>query len=90
LDHVIPALYPGVVIGLLYGFTVSGVWGPPLGAVGGLIGAAGTLAIIAQLHLAEGPETVGLLLALSIAGAHVATRFAGTVARRRAYKDRQI
>ncbi len=90
MDHVIPALYPGVVIGLLYGFTMRGLWGPPLGALGGLMGAAATLAIIAQLHLAEGPATVGVLVALSVVGAHLATRFANILARRAAHKDHQI
>ena len=80
-DHIWPALYPGIIIGALYGLSLRGVWNFILGAVGGFAGAAVSLPVVAQLGLSEGFVSLVVLIALSFVGAFAFTRITSVVRR---------
>lgn len=73
-DHIWPALYPGIIIGALYGLSLRGVWNFVLGALGGLAGAALSIPVVIQLGLSEGFVSLVVLVALSFVGAFAFTR----------------
>lgn len=73
-DHIWPALYPGIIIGALYGLSLRGVWNFILGGLGGLAGAAVSLPVVSQLGLSEGFVSLVVLIALSFLGAFACTR----------------
>ena len=81
-DHIWPALYPGIIIGALYGLSLRGVWNFVLGAVGGLAGAAVSLPVVAQLGLSEGFVSLVVLVALSFLGAFAFTRLTSVIKKR--------
>jgi len=64
-DHFWPAMYPGIVVGLLLGLTGGNVVSAVLGAAGGLLGAMALFFVFAWLDLGD---TI-LLLAGLIGGA---------------------
>lgn len=72
-DHLWPALYPGIIVGLLYGLSLRGVWNPPLGAVGGLLGAALAVAVYRYFNIEEGLLTAAVTVAFAAVGAFGAT-----------------
>jgi hypothetical protein len=80
-DHIWPALYPGIIIGALYGLSLRGVWNFVLGAAGGIAGAAISLPVVAQLGLNEGFVSLVVLIALSFVGAFAFTRFTSVIKR---------
>lgn len=80
-DHIWPALYPGILIGALYGLSLRGVWNFILGAVGGIAGAAVSLPLVAQLGLNEGFVSLVVLIALSFLGAFAFTRLSSLIKR---------
>lgn len=73
-DHIWPALYPGIIIGAVYGLSLRGLWNVILGALGGLAGGALSLAVTSQLGLTEGLPSLIVLVALSFLGAFTFTR----------------
>jgi xanthosine utilization system XapX-like protein len=44
-DHFWPAMYPGLIVGILYGLSLRGVFNTVVATIGGLIGAAIAYAI---------------------------------------------
>jgi hypothetical protein len=64
-DHFWPALYPGLIVGLLFGLSARGFWNVALALTGSLIGSA-----IAVTALFDGGLNDGLIsVATTIAGA---------------------
>lgn len=80
-DHFWPSAYPGIVVGLMYGFAVGGVRAALIGGVGGLIAAALALITLGDIVAGEGLLPLAALLGLSIAGAFVAVKGVGFVLR---------
>lgn len=80
-DHIWPALYPGIIIGALYGLSLRGIWNFALGALGGVAGAAVSLPVVAQLGLSEGFVSLVVLIALSFVGAFAFTRLTSVIKR---------
>jgi hypothetical protein len=80
-DHIWPALYPGIIIGALYGLSLRGIWNFVLGALGGLAGAAVSLPVVIQLGLNEGFVSLVVLIALSFVGAIAFTRLTTLIKR---------
>lgn len=70
-DHFWPSAYPGIVVGLMYGFAVGGVRAALIGGVGGLIAAALALITLGDIVAGEGLLPLAALLGLSLAGAFV-------------------
>jgi hypothetical protein len=83
-DHTWPAIYPGIIVGLLYGLSLGGLWNPPLGALGGLAGGALTVMILPLLGLEQGLAPVAVMVILSVLGAFCFTRAASWLVRPRA------
>jgi len=80
-DHFWPAMYPGLIVGILYGLSLRGVFNTVVSALGGLIGAAIAYEILTAANLNDGlPSVIGLVVAAFV-GAYlltkVARRFAG-------------
>lgn len=73
-DHIWPALYPGIIVGAIYGLSLRGIWNVLLGGAGGLAGAILALALTAQLGLSDDLPSLIVLLALSFLGAFAFTR----------------
>ncbi len=73
-DHIWPALYPGIIVGAIYGLSLRGLWNTLLGALGGLAGAAVSLLVVTQLGLGEGFVPLVALVAFSFVGAFAFTR----------------
>ena len=77
-DHFWPALYPGIIVGLLYGLSLRGLPNIVLGAVGGLAGSALAYWGLVSFGLNEGLPSVAGMVALALLGAYGATSiFAG-------------
>ncbi len=75
-DHFWPAVYPGLVVGGLYGLAVGGVANAVVGAVGGLAAAAIAFFLLGPLLTEEGLLPLAGLLGLSLLGAFVTIRAA--------------
>lgn len=73
-DHIWPALYPGIIVGAIYGLSLRGIWNVLLGGAGGLAGAILALALTAQLGLSDDLPSLIVLVALSFLGAFAFTR----------------
>jgi uncharacterized membrane protein YeaQ/YmgE (transglycosylase-associated protein family) len=79
--HFWPSMYPGVIVGILYGLSLRGVFNTVVAAVGGLIGAALAYEILTAADMNDGlPSVIGLTLA-AVIGAYLLTtaarRFSG-------------
>lgn len=72
-DHFWPALYPGIIVGLLYGFSLRGFANIVLGTIGGLIGSAIAYWGLVNAGLNEGLPSVAGMVALALLGAYGAT-----------------
>ncbi len=72
-DHFWPALYPGIIVGLLYGFSLRGFANIVLGTIGGLIGSAIAYWGLVNAGLNEGLQSVAGMVALALLGACGAT-----------------
>ena len=72
-DHFWPALYPGIVVGLLYGLSLRGLPNIALGALGGLAGSALAYWGLVNAGLNEGLPSVAGMVVLALLGAYVAT-----------------
>lgn len=76
--HFWPSMYPGLIVGLLYGLSLRGFFNTFVAALGGLIGAAIAYEILTAANMNDGlPSVIGLTLA-AFAGAYLLT----TAARR--------
>jgi uncharacterized membrane protein YeaQ/YmgE (transglycosylase-associated protein family) len=80
-DHFWPAMYPGLIVGILYGLSLRGVFNTVIAAIGGLIGAAIAYEILTAANMNDGlPSVVGLVVAAFL-GAYLLTslvqRFSG-------------
>ena len=64
-DHFWPSMYPGILIGIIYGFGIGGLRSMLLGAIGGLAGAALAYAAVGWLSLSEGFATLAMSIALA-------------------------
>jgi hypothetical protein len=73
-DHFWPALYPGIIVGVLYGLSLRGVGNTIIGALGGVAGAAIAYAVLVTVDLNNGLQSVVGLVALALLGAVLATR----------------
>jgi hypothetical protein len=73
-DHFWPAMYPGIVVGLLVGLSGGNVVSTVLGAAGGLLGAMALYFMFAWLGLEE--TIVGLIALIggAVAGAFLLMR----------------
>lgn len=72
-DHFWPALYPGIIVGLLYGLSLRGLPNIMLGAAGGLIGSALAYWGLVSFGFNEGLPSVAGMVALALLGAYGAT-----------------
>ncbi len=72
-NHFWPSMYPGLIVGILYGLSIRGVFNTAVATLGGLIGAAIAYEILPTTNLNDGlPGVVGLIAA-ALAGAHLLT-----------------
>ncbi|MBY0561996.1 hypothetical protein [Hyphomicrobium sp.] len=75
-DHFWPAMYPGLIVGILYGLSLRGVFNTVVAALGGLVGAAIAYAGLLAVDLNDGlPSVIGLVVA-AFAGAYLLTNIA--------------
>ena len=72
-DHFWPAMYPGLIVGILYGLSLRGVGNTIVGALGGVAGAALADAALAAFSLDDGLPSVAGLVVLALLGAAGAT-----------------
>lgn len=86
-DHFWPALYPGLIVGLLYGLSLRGIGNTVVGALGGLAGSALAYWALLNFDLNEGLVSVATMVILALLGAYCATylyaRIAGTTPTKR-------
>jgi uncharacterized membrane protein YfcA len=75
-DHFWPAMYPGLIVGILYGLSLRGVFNTVVSALGGLAGAAIAYAVLLAVDLNDGLPSVIGLVAAALAGAYLLTRIA--------------
>jgi hypothetical protein len=68
-DHFWPAVYPGLVVGVLYGLSARGGLNAFLGALGGGLGAAVSLLVFEPFFLSDGLLPIGVLMAVSLGAA---------------------
>lgn len=84
-DHFWPSMYPGIIVGLLYGLSLGGLANMALGALGGLGGALLSYVLFAQFSMMDGLVSLAGLVASSWLGAYwltyVARRAAAALAR---------
>lgn len=73
-DHFWPAIYPGIVIGLLVGLTARNLISAGLGAIGGLIGSIAAYFLYVGIGLSDGIVSLVILVAGAVAGAYVLMR----------------
>lgn len=75
-DHFWPAMYPGLIVGILYGLSLRGIFNTVIAAAGGLIGAAIAYEILTAAKMNDGlPSVIGLTVAAFL-GAYLATSIA--------------
>jgi hypothetical protein len=75
-DHFWPAMYPGLIVGILYGLSLRGVFNTVISAVGGLLGAAIAYEILTAAQMNDGlPSVIGLTIAAFL-GAYLLTSVA--------------
>lgn len=72
-DHFWPALYPGIIVGLLYGLSLKGLPNAVLGSLGGLIGSALAYWGLVAVGMNEGLPSVAGMVVLALLGAYAAT-----------------
>ncbi len=71
--HFWPSTYPGLIVGILYGLSLRGVFNTIVSALGGLIGAAIAYEILTAVDMNDGlPGVIGLIL-VAFVGAYLLT-----------------
>jgi hypothetical protein len=70
-DHFWPALYPGIIAGVLLGIAAGGFASTVLGACGGLIGAAAAYFTLAWLGVENDLISLAGLIGGAVAGAQL-------------------
>jgi hypothetical protein len=68
-DHFWPAMYPGIIVGLLLGLTGGNIVSTLLGAVGGLLGAMALFFVFAWLGLSDTIIALAGLIGGAVVGA---------------------
>lgn len=85
-DHFWPALYPGLIVGLLYGLSLRGPINIAAGTLGGLAGSAIAYWASVAFGFDEGLVSVLSLVVLALLGAacavYIARQVTGTSATR--------
>ncbi|MBS0238413.1 MAG: hypothetical protein JSS54_07090 [Proteobacteria bacterium] len=79
-DHFWPAMYPGLIVGILYGLSLRGVFNTAVAALGGLVGAAIAYEILLAVDLNDGLPSVAGLIAAAFVGAYLFTSIAQRLA----------
>ncbi len=69
-------MYPGLIVGILYGLSLRGVFNIAVATAGGLIGAAVAYEILVTLNMNDGLPSVIGLIAASLLGAYLLTSIA--------------
>lgn len=64
-DHIWPALYPGIIVGVLWGLSVGGKRNVLVAAIGGALGAWLAVTGGTAVGLPEGPASTFALVLLS-------------------------
>jgi uncharacterized membrane protein YeaQ/YmgE (transglycosylase-associated protein family) len=72
-DHFWPAMYPGLIVGILYGLSLKGWLNVLLGAAGSLVGAAVAYLVAPKLGFTDDIGSVVAMVALAFLGAFAAT-----------------
>lgn len=75
-DHFWPAMYPGLIVGILYGLSLRGAANIAISTVGALIGAAIAYAGLVAVELNDGLPSVIGLVAAALLGAYLLTNIA--------------
>ena len=81
-DHFWPALYPGIIVGLLYGLSLRGLPNIVLGAIGGLVGSTLAYWGLVTAGLNEGLPSVAGMVVLALLGAYGATSIFARISNR--------
>ncbi len=69
-------MYPGLIVGILYGLSLRGVFNTVVAALGGLIGAAIAYELLTAANMNDGlPSVAGLVIA-ALVGAYLLTNIA--------------
>lgn len=68
-DHFWPAMYPGIIVGLLLGLSGGNIVSALLGAIGGLFGAMALFFVFAWLDLADTIVALAGLVGGAVVGA---------------------
>lgn len=82
-DHFWPSVYPGIIVGLMYGLAVGGKLQAVVGAVGGFAAATLALATFGRILSQEGLLPLAGLLTASLLGAFLAVQASTKIARSR-------
>jgi len=69
--HFWPSMYPGIIVGLVYGAAIGGLRAIVLGAVGGLVGTAASYFALRALGVPSGIATLAGMIVASLACAAV-------------------
>ncbi len=81
-DHFWPAMYPGLIVGILYGLSLKGWLNVALAAAGSLVGAAVSYEALPAIGINDDLASVVGMIVLSFLGAfpavHAYRRISGT------------
>jgi hypothetical protein len=69
-DHFWPSMYPGLIVGLLFGLAAGGLLSMIAGALGGLAGAAAMYFLVAWLGLQDSIVSLAALICGAAAGGY--------------------
>jgi hypothetical protein len=78
-DHFWPAMYPGIIVGLLVGLTGGGILSMLLGAIGGLAGAVGASYVLGWMGIANDIASLVALIGGAAIGAYGAMTAAARI-----------
>jgi len=73
-DHFWPAMYPGIIVGLLVGLSGGNIVSTVLGAAGGLLGAMGVYFVFVWIGLDETILSLACMIAGAVVGAFLLMR----------------
>jgi hypothetical protein len=78
-DHFWPAMYPGIIVGMLVGLTGGGFLSTMLGAAGGLAGTVGASFVLGWTGIANDIVSLAALIGGAAIGAYGAMTAAARV-----------